>query len=237
MELSWWHWYHVFESFDWAIASINGTQVWRTPGSDPSADWEEVAIDISSYAGSSITVEFLLHATTVVNRPGWYLDDITLAYCSTQAEADLQITKTASGGNVAPGATVTYAIAVTNLTAAADAAGVVVSDTIPAGLTYVSNTCGGTFTDPTFTWDIGTVAGGASVSCDVVCTVDADATGSLVNSVSVTATTGDPDISNNTDAAPLTVQQVGIPTLGGIGMLLLGALIAMGAVLVLRQRF
>lgn len=237
MELSWWHWYHVFETFDWAIASINGTEVWRSPGSDPSADWEEVAIDISTFAGSSITVEFLLHATTVVNRPGWYLDDITLAYCSSQAEADLQITKTASGGNVAPGASVTYAINVTNLTGGTDATGVVVSDTIPAGLTYQSNTCGGTFTDPTFTWNIGTVMGGANVSCDVVCTVDTDATGNLVNSVSVTATTGDPDISNNTDAAPLTVQQVGIPTLGGIGMMLLGALIAMGAVLVLRQRF
>lgn len=235
LELSWWHWYHVFEYFDYAIAYVNGTQVWRTPSSSPSPGYEQVAIDISSYAGSTITVELLLHSTTVVNRPGWYIDDVALTFCG--QEADLQVTKVASGGGAAaPGDAVTYTINVTNLTSDADGAGVVVTDTLPAGLTYQSDTCGGAFADPTFTWNLGTVAASGSVSCEVVCTVDADASGTLINNVSMTASSGDPDVSNNSSSAILNVRLAGVPTLGSLGALLLVLMITAGAILVIRQR-
>jgi hypothetical protein len=81
VQLEWWHWYHVFESFDYAQAFVDGVEVWRTPGSNPSADWELVTVDISAHAGSTVEVEFLLHSTTVVNRPGWYIDDVEISYC------------------------------------------------------------------------------------------------------------------------------------------------------------
>jgi hypothetical protein len=86
VQLEWWHWYHVFESFDYAQAFVNGTEVWRTPGSDPSADWELVTVDLTAYAGSTVDVEFLLHSTTVVNRPGWYIDDVEVSYCAPEQQ-------------------------------------------------------------------------------------------------------------------------------------------------------
>jgi len=236
LELSWWHWYHVFETFDYAVARINGTQVWRTPGSNPSASYEQMAVDISSYAGSTITVEFLLHSTTVVNRPGWYVDDVALTYCGS-AEADIHVTKMASGGGfAAPGDTVTYTINVLNETTDADAQGVVVTDTIPTGLTYQSNTCGASYAAPNLTWNIGAVVAATNVSCDVVCTVDPDATGTLVNNVAATASTADPDVTDNAASAPVIIRLAGVPTLGLLGLLLLGVLIAGGAILVIRQR-
>ncbi len=85
IQLEWHHWYHVFETFDYAIARVNGSQVWRTPDSNPSSDWELVTVDLSSYAGSSVTVEFELYATTVVNRPGWYIDDVEISYCDSNS--------------------------------------------------------------------------------------------------------------------------------------------------------
>jgi hypothetical protein len=86
IQLEWWHWYHVFESFDYAQAFVDGTEVWRTPGSDPSADWELMTVDLSAYAGSTVDVEFLLHSTTVVNRPGWYIDDVEVSFCAPEQQ-------------------------------------------------------------------------------------------------------------------------------------------------------
>ncbi|MEI2611284.1 MAG: hypothetical protein V9G20_21855 [Candidatus Promineifilaceae bacterium] len=96
IELSWYHWYEVFETFDYAIARVNGTQVWRTPNSTPTANYIYQPIDLSAYAGNaSVTIDFLLHATTVVNRMGWYVDDVAIRYCDT------------SGGTPTPTATAT----------------------------------------------------------------------------------------------------------------------------------
>jgi hypothetical protein len=94
IELDWWHWYEVFETFDWAIVEINDTQVWRTPGTAATADWTEEVVDLAAYAGNpNVTVEFLLHATTVVNRMGWYLDDIAINYCQ-PLQPGIAMTKT-----------------------------------------------------------------------------------------------------------------------------------------------
>ena len=52
------------------------------------------------------------------------------------------------------------------------ATGVVVTDTLPAGLTYVSDTAGGAFDAATGIWTIGDVAVDETVSMDFVVTVD-----------------------------------------------------------------
>ncbi len=98
VQLEWWHWYHVFESFDYAQAFVGGVEVWRTPGPNPSADWELVTVDISAYAGSTVDVEFLLHTTTVVNRPGWYIDDVEISYCATGAAVEPGIPTLSTAG-------------------------------------------------------------------------------------------------------------------------------------------
>lgn len=122
IRLSWQHWYHVFETFDWTIARVNGTQLWRSPNSTASNAWLPQSHDLSAYAGNpSVNIEFLLHATTVVNRMGWYVDDVQISYC---ANPSIVMTKTVGTDpstcattdsiTVPAGTSVTYCYAVEN---------------------------------------------------------------------------------------------------------------------------
>lgn len=111
--------------------------------------------------------------------------------------ADVQVAKTGPA-TVAPGGTVTYTVTVTN--AGPDPAeDVVVTDALPGDLTGVTADGGGVVTPPTVTWALGTLAAGQAVTLTVSGT--APATGTLVNVVSATATTPDPDASNNDGTA------------------------------------
>jgi hypothetical protein len=125
IELDWQHWYEVFETFDYAIVRANGDQLWRTPNSNPTADWTQQVVSLAAYAGNpNVTIEFLLHATTVVNRMGWYLDDIAINYCQPAAQAEISLNKTVgtdpnvcaatSNISVPSGTDVTYCYEVTN---------------------------------------------------------------------------------------------------------------------------
>lgn len=79
--------------------------------------------------------------------------------------------KTASAAQVAPGATVTWTLSYSNY-GTASAAGVTISDPMPAGFTYVSNTGGGVLSGSTVNWNIGSVAAGASGSVTVTARAD-----------------------------------------------------------------
>ncbi|WP_222932384.1 IPTL-CTERM sorting domain-containing protein [Allochromatium humboldtianum] len=80
--------------------------------------------------------------------------------------------KTASAVSVAPGGSVTWTITYKNYGTAA-ASGVVVTDTLPAGLNYASNTGGGTHSNGVVTWNIGTVAANTTGSVTVTATAAA----------------------------------------------------------------
>ncbi|MCL4868895.1 MAG: hypothetical protein KJ063_08010 [Anaerolineae bacterium] len=84
IQLDWQHWYHIFETFDRAELIVNGTVLWRSPNSNPSAGWLFQPVDLSGYAGNAnVNVQYSLFSTTVVNRMGWYIDDVTIWYCDT----------------------------------------------------------------------------------------------------------------------------------------------------------
>ncbi len=104
--------------------------------------------------------------------------------------ADLSVVKTGPATVVAS-TDLSYSITVTN-NGPSDASDVVLTDTLPAGTTFVSSSCGA---NPCA---IGTLAAGASVVVTLVVNVDANATGPLVNEATVTATTPDPSPANNT---------------------------------------
>ena len=108
-----------------------------------------------------------------------------------QTRADLSITKTDSPDPVTAGTNLTYTITVDNA-GPSDALGVVVSDVVPAGTSFVSATGGGTYNaiTSTVTWNLGTVA--QSDAADVltlVVKVDAGRTTGLSNTASVASST------------------------------------------------
>jgi uncharacterized repeat protein (TIGR01451 family) len=85
---------------------------------------------------------------------------------------DLSLTKTVDNAAPALGDNVTFTVTVTNNGPLA-ASGVLVSDQLPAGLTFVSSTPSGTTTynSATGVWSVGALASGASATLSVVATV------------------------------------------------------------------
>jgi uncharacterized repeat protein (TIGR01451 family) len=240
IELSWFNWFEIFTPFDMGEVLANGAPVFTVVPSTPTVGYIQQTADLSAFAGNAaVTLDFRLFATTVVNREGWYVDDLVIQFCGVD-EADVEIVKVADVTEPAPGDTVVYTLTVTN-NGQGDATNVVVVDTIPVGLTYVSDDCGGVFVDPNLTWNVGGLANGASAVCNVTVTVDADAQGALVNGATVTADNSDPDTTNNADDVTITVFVGGpnpleIPTLGGVGTIALVMLLAAAAALVMRRR-
>ena len=109
----------------------------------------------------------------------------------TVSKPNVTITKTANVSSVTVGGSITYTITATN-TGDADATDVKITDTLPTGVTYVSSSDGGSLTNGTVTWEIGTLASNASKSVTV--TVTADQTGTAVNTayIDYTENGGDP---------------------------------------------
>ena len=147
--------------------------------------------------------------------------------------ADLSLTKTVQGsGAVQVGGNVTYTLTVTN-NGPGNATGVTVTDTLPAGLTYVSNDCGATFASPTLTWSVGALAASASATCHLTATVTQE--GVIINTATATANEADPTPANN--ASSVTIAGiVAVPTLDELGLTILMVLLAASAAVILRRR-
>lgn len=112
--------------------------------------------------------------------------------------ADLVVSKTGPATVDANG-TLTYTVTITNH-GPASAAGVEVTDDVPAELTGVAASDGGTVSADRVTWDVGTLAVGATVTRTITAT--APASGVFTNTVRATSTTPDPDPGNNDGSSP-----------------------------------
>lgn len=76
-------------SFDTAQTIVNGDVLLLADGG-PTGDWREVTLDLSAYDGmSSVTVDFLFTTTGVVERVGWYIDDVSISGVPAPASAAL----------------------------------------------------------------------------------------------------------------------------------------------------
>ncbi|MEO0902542.1 MAG: DUF11 domain-containing protein, partial [Bacteroidota bacterium] len=86
---------------------------------------------------------------------------------------------------------VTFTLTVTN-DGLSDATGVVVSDVLPSGYTYIADDSGGTYSSATGLWNIGTILGGANAVLNL--TVQVNSTGDYSNVAEVIASIErDPD--------------------------------------------
>ncbi|MEQ8317309.1 MAG: PEP-CTERM sorting domain-containing protein [Phycisphaerales bacterium] len=63
-------------TFDMASVIVNGDQLYLSDGDSGDA-WRAVNLDLSAYDGlSSVDITFNFTSTTVVERTGWYIDDV-----------------------------------------------------------------------------------------------------------------------------------------------------------------
>jgi len=121
------------------------------------------------------------------------------------ASADLGITKSASPAAVTIGANITYSLVASN-TGPQAATNVTVTDTLPAGVTFVSATASqGTCTQAggVVTCGLGSLAVSGTATINIVVTTTTS--GAKTNTASVSATEGDPNGANNSASATSTV--------------------------------
>lgn len=64
-------------TFDTAEVFVNGDLISLRDGG-PTNGWRSVDFDLSAYDNSVFTLEFLFTTTTVVERMGWYIDDVAI---------------------------------------------------------------------------------------------------------------------------------------------------------------
>ena len=112
---------------------------------------------------------------------------------------------------VGPGDQITYGLSLGN-SGGLDATTIVVTDVLPAGVTYSSDTPSvGTYDSATGQWTVPALLVGPPATLDVVVTVDAGTEGqTITNTATITSATppNDPDTSNNSATANFTVAGV-----------------------------
>jgi uncharacterized repeat protein (TIGR01451 family) len=147
-------------------------------------------------ANPALTNTAAASATTVDPVPG---NNSATATTVVNAAADLSLSKTDAPDPVLVGSNLTYMLTVTN-DGPSDAAGVSISDPLPAGVTFVSASTGCSEASGTVTCTIGNLANGANTSRTIVVTPTV-ANPSLSNTATATATTADPNAGNNSATA------------------------------------
>ena len=125
-------------------------------------------------------------------------------------QTDLSVQKTGAPNPIFVGQSTTYTMVVKNNSTVTVATGVVLTDTLPASMNFVSATTsqGSLITPPvgstgTVTANVGSLGIGATAT--VTITVSSTAAGSIANSASVSGNESDPVVANNTDSATTTV--------------------------------
>lgn len=102
--------------------------------------------------------------------------------------ADLSLTKSVSNATPTSGSTISYTLTVSNASASPQTAtGVVVTDLLPAGITYLSHSGTGTYNSTTGNWTISSLAPGASASLTIQASVAATPGATITNTAEITA--------------------------------------------------
>jgi len=117
----------------------------------------------------------------------FYQADLYLAQAPT-TYADLSLAMSVSNAAPASGASVSYTLTVSNAASSPSAAsGIVVTDLLPAGLSFVSASGSGTYSSATGTWAVGTLAPGQTASLTITASVTASSGASIKNNAEITA--------------------------------------------------
>ena len=123
----------------------------------------------------------------------------------------LTVKKSVNKTSALPGDQLVYTIGYAN-TGNAAASGVVISDPLPSRTTFISATGGGTNTNGTVTWNIGTVNAGASGSVTLTVVLDATFPGgtTIVNNTATLSATGVSSLAGSTSTSVSASQKLSI---------------------------
>lgn len=172
---------------------------------------------VSSAATSPIVNTAVVSSTTPDPDP---TNNTSTEETEVQTLADLSIVKNASSQIVNSGDVLTYTITVTN-NGPSDAANAVLEDDLPSSLLNGEYSLDGiTFLPWSGIVNLGNIISGASLNVLIRGEVASGATGSIINTGTVSSDTPDPDLSNNTDTvivginslADLAVTKTGNPS-------------------------
>lgn len=162
-----------------------GSLVWTIDLAAGASKELKATVDVSAAAGSLVnTAQAAFDGATVASDP--VTTQVESSGTGGDPSAVLSVTKTTNVDKAVQGASVDYAIVVSN-TGDADAKGVTVADTLPDGLSYVSSDPAGSLSADrkTVTWTVD-VAAGSSVTRTVTALVTGAQGQSIENSVTVT---------------------------------------------------
>ena len=150
-----------------------------------SSDQYTITVTVDSDTTGVLTNTAAVASSTTLTSTG---DDSVMETTTVSTSADLVITKTDSVDPVIAGNNVTYTVTVMN-NGPSDALAVVVTDTLPSGVTLVSTS--GCAEDPAgvATCTLGTIAASSSDQYTITVTVDSDTTGVLTNTAAVASST------------------------------------------------
>ena len=159
--------------------------------------------------GVSLTSNTPGAANITVTEWCGYAVTATVEFTST----DLMLTKSAVGTQVVPGNTITYTLAYTN--GVVTATNVVITDTLPTGTVWVTDTAESSGftrlqTSPIVAWNLGDLPANANGTITVVAQLPAATTGqcgqTLLNTATITSSTSEADpLNNNAGDSSITV--------------------------------
>ncbi len=167
----------------------------------------EVLVSVASSVTGSLTNTATVSASSTDPDLS---DNDSQVTVPTAPSADIAITKTASPTPAVPGQNLTYTLAVKN-NGPSDATAITATDAFPAGLTFVSASAGCTHAAGTVTCTQASLASGATATFTIVAALASTASGSLVNSASVTSATPDPATSNNSTTSTTPIAVIIVP--------------------------
>ena len=176
---------------DAASTYDTGTGIWTITENILTGKKATLEIDATvgpGTSGDTITNEI---SVTALNENDPDPTNDTASVDITVNKPDILVTKTVNDTTPDVGDTVTFTVKAKNVgTADARATGLVVTDLLPAGLTYTGHTApaGTTYTSGTGEWNIGTLLDNVERTLTITATVDPGTSGfTLVNTASVTA--------------------------------------------------
>jgi len=166
----------------------------------PNVDYLPIA---STNADGSITADAVVFGPVGAILAGQEATIVYTAAIQPSAGADLSLTASAAPEPVSVGSNLVYSITVSNA-GPATATGMIVSNQLPANVSFVSATGGATPSSGVLLLNLGSLAAGATNSVQVVLQPAVD--GQLTNTFQVSANEFDPNLTNNSATVVSTVE-------------------------------